>query len=126
VVRCIRGALYDVIADLRPDSPTFGQWYGVALTAEHRTMLYIPQGFAHGFVTLEDDTEALYFMSGYYVPHAERGICWNDPWLAIDWPEAPVEKISVKDRTWPPFNPAFHGIENFRGLQGRWEAPANA
>jgi dTDP-4-dehydrorhamnose 3,5-epimerase len=117
VVRCLRGALYDVITDLRPDSTTFGQWYGVLLAAEHQTMLYIPQGFAHGFITLEDGTEALYLIGGYYAPQAERGICWNDPWFAIDWPEVPVE-ISVKDRTWPRFDLESSGIETFRGLLG--------
>jgi dTDP-4-dehydrorhamnose 3,5-epimerase len=118
VVRCVKGALYDVIADLRPDSPTFGRWYGATLSAENRTMMYVPRGFAHGFLTLTEDTEVLYLVSAYYAPQAERGICWNDPWLAITWPAEPVE-ISAKDRAWPPFDPVFHGIESFRSLSER-------
>jgi dTDP-4-dehydrorhamnose 3,5-epimerase len=112
VVRCVAGALFDVIADLRPDSRSFGQWYGAVLDAENRLMMYVPQGFAHGFLTLADHTEALYFMSGSYAPQAERGICWNDPWLSVAWPAEPVE-ISAKDQRWPSFDPVYHGVSGF-------------
>ena len=109
VVRCVAGALYDVIVDLRPGSPSFGRWFGAVLSAENRMMMYVPTGFAHGFMTLADDTEALYFMQGWYTPHAERGICWDDPRLAIAWPASPVE-ISEKDRAWPAFDPQHHNV----------------
>lgn len=115
VVRCIRGSLYDVILDLRPDSATFGKWYGDTLTAENRRMMYVPQGFAHGFVTLDDDTEALYLVSATYAPQLERGVRYNDPAFGIKWPLDPVE-ISEKDKNWKDFNPEFHGIERLKGL----------
>jgi dTDP-4-dehydrorhamnose 3,5-epimerase len=115
VVRCIRGALYDVIVDLRPDSPTFGQWFGAELTADNRLMMYAPRGFAHGLITLTDDTEAFYLVSNFYGPQEERGIRYNDPRFKIAWPIAPVE-ISDKDKSWPDFDPGFHGIEQLRGL----------
>lgn len=107
IVRCIRGALYDVIVDLRPESATFKQHFGVELTAENRQMLYVPKGFAHGFVTLEDDTEAFYFVDEFYAPDAERGVRWNDPAFAIDWPIEPLE-ISDKDARHGDFDPAIH------------------
>jgi dTDP-4-dehydrorhamnose 3,5-epimerase len=115
VVRCIRGALYDVIIDLRPDSPTFGQWFGAELTAENRLMMYAPQGFAHGFITLADDTEAFYLTNAFYAPEEERGIRFNDPRFGVVWPKAPVD-VSQKDRDWPDFDPTFHGTERLRGL----------
>jgi len=115
VVRCIRGSLYDVILDLRPDSATYGKWYGDTLTAENRRMMYVPQGFAHGFVTLEDDTEALYLVSATYAPQLERGVRYNDPAFGIKWPLDPVE-ISEKDKNWKDFNPEFHGIERLKDL----------
>lgn len=115
VVRCLRGALYDVIADMRPDSPTFGKTWGVELTAENRTMYYVPRGFAHGLITLTDDTELMYLVSAFYSPEQERGMRWNDPKLAIDWPIQPVE-ISEKDASWPLYDPEWHGIEQLRGL----------
>lgn len=113
-VRCVRGALYDVIVDIRAGSPTFGQWFGAELTAENRTMMYVPRGFAHGFVTLTDDTEAFYLVSSFYSPENERGIRWSDPALAIHWPVEPAE-ISDKDRNWPDLDPEFHGFERMRG-----------
>lgn len=115
VVRCIRGALYDVIADLRPDSPTYGKTFGAELTAENRTMMYVPRGCAHGLLTLTEDTEVMYLVSAYYAPEHERGMRFNDPWLSIDWPIAPVE-ISDKDRNWPLFDAPFHGVERLRGI----------
>ena len=87
LVRCTRGALYDVIIDLRADSPTFKQWIGVELTAENRRTLYVPEGFAHGFQTLVDETELYYQMSAGYVPEASDGVRWNDPAFQIAWPD---------------------------------------
>ncbi|MCG2673215.1 dTDP-4-dehydrorhamnose 3,5-epimerase [Bradyrhizobium sp. WYCCWR 12774] len=115
VVRCIRGALYDAIIDIRPDSPTFGKSFGVELTAENRMMIMVPRGFAHGILTLTDDTEAFYLVSAFYGPEQERGIRFDDPRFGIDWPRSPVE-VSPKDRTWPDFDPNFHGIESLRGI----------
>lgn len=115
VVRCIRGALYDVILDLRPDSPTFGQSFGAELSAENRTMMYVPQGFAHGFVTLAEDTEVFYLVHAFYAPDHERGIRFNDPRFGIHWPIEPLE-LSDKDRCWPDFNPTYHGTDLLRGL----------
>jgi dTDP-4-dehydrorhamnose 3,5-epimerase len=115
VVRCIRGALYDVIADLRPDSSTFGRWFGAELNAENRLMMYVPRGFAHAILTLTEDTEALYMVSDFYAPEAERGIRYDDPWLDVKWPIEP-EEISPKDRAWPLFDAEFHGIERMRGV----------
>src|SRR5271157_3463638 len=109
MVRCIRGALYDIILDLRPGSPTFGQSFGAELTAENRRMMYVPKGFAHGFFTLADDTEALYLVDEFYAPESERGIRWNDPRFAIRWPAQP-NVISDKDRNFPDFDPAWHLI----------------
>lgn len=110
VVRCLRGALYDVILDLRPHSATFGQWFGETLSAENRRMMYVPEGFAHGFLTLEPDTEALYLVSAPYAPDAERGIRYNDPKFGIQWPIPPAE-LSEKDKAWPDYDPAYHGAE---------------
>jgi dTDP-4-dehydrorhamnose 3,5-epimerase len=102
VVRCIRGALWDCIIDLRSDSPTFGHWYGEQLSAENRRMMYVPKGFAHGFITLTDDVEAFYFVDAFYAPRAERGIRWNDPCFGIKWPMDPIV-MSDKDQAWPDF-----------------------
>jgi dTDP-4-dehydrorhamnose 3,5-epimerase len=115
VVRCVRGALWDAIVDLRPDSPTYGKSFGAELTAENRLMMYVPRGFAHAILTLSDDAEALYLVSTYYAPARERGIRWDDPAVAVDWPIRPAE-ISSKDSQWPDLNNDFHGIEGMRGL----------
>jgi dTDP-4-dehydrorhamnose 3,5-epimerase len=101
-IRCIEGAIYDVIIDLRPDSPTYKKWFGVELTAENRTMLYVPGNFAHGFITLQDNSEVFYLVSEYYAPACERGVRYDDPTFAIAWP-AQIEVISEKDRTWPDY-----------------------
>jgi dTDP-4-dehydrorhamnose 3,5-epimerase len=103
LVRCTRGALYDVIIDLRPDSPTFKRWIGVELDAENRRALYVPEGFAHGFQTLVPDTEAFYQVSEFYTPSAEGGVRWDDPAFGIEWPDAEERTISEKDREWPDF-----------------------
>jgi dTDP-4-dehydrorhamnose 3,5-epimerase len=100
LVRCTSGAIYDVIVDLRPGSSAYLRHVAVSLTAENRKMLYVPEGFAHGFQTLADNTEVLYQMSEFYNPNAARGVRWNDPALGIRWPE-PVRVISEKDRSYP-------------------------
>lgn len=107
IVRCIRGALYDAIVDLRPDSPTFLQHYGVELTAENRRALYVPKGFGHAFLTLVDDTETLYMVTEYYAPDRERGLRFNDPKLGIPWPIPPTV-VSDKDCAWPEYSPDYH------------------
>ena len=99
LVRCVRGALYDVVIDLREDSPTYKQWLGIELIAENYQMVYVPNGFAHGFVTLADNTEANYQVSQFYTPGAERGIRYNDPAFGIEWP-IEIEVISDKDKNW--------------------------
>ncbi len=101
-IRCTRGAIYDVIIDLRPDSPTYLQHYGVELSAENRRAIYVPELFAHGCQTLTDDTEIVYLVSEFYTPGCERGLRFDDPAFKIDWP-LPVEVISEKDRSWPLF-----------------------
>jgi dTDP-4-dehydrorhamnose 3,5-epimerase len=106
-VRCIRGVLHDVIIDLRSGSATFGRSFGADLTAENRRMMYVPKGFAHGFITLADDTEALYLVDEFYAPECERGIRWNDPKFGIQWPAQPVV-ISEKDQIYRDFEPAWH------------------
>jgi dTDP-4-dehydrorhamnose 3,5-epimerase len=102
LVRCSQGALYDVIIDLRPESATFKQWIGVELTAENHRMLFVPEGFAHGFITLTDNAEVVYQVSQFYTPGAERGVRWNDPAFGITWPGA-VTTISDRDSHWPDF-----------------------
>jgi dTDP-4-dehydrorhamnose 3,5-epimerase len=118
VARCIQGAFYYVIADLRPDSPTYRSWYGAELNNENRLMMYVPRGCATGLLTLADDTESLYLVSDFYAPERERGIRYDDPWLGIKWPGEPVE-ISAKDSSWPHFDPQYHSIEALRGLTTR-------
>ncbi|MEA9906360.1 dTDP-4-dehydrorhamnose 3,5-epimerase [Xanthomonas campestris pv. raphani] len=115
IVRCIRGALWDAIVDLRPDSPTYLQWYGVELTADNRLALYVPRGFAHGFITLQAQTEALYFASAMYTPAAERGLRWDDARIGIRWPCTPA-LVSDKDAAWPEFNDQVHGVTQLTGL----------
>jgi dTDP-4-dehydrorhamnose 3,5-epimerase len=104
LVRCTRGSIYDVIVDLRPDSPSFRRWLAVELTDENRRALYVPRGFAHGFQTLADDCEVFYQMSEFYVPDAATGVRWNDPAFAIAWPIAnPI--LSPRDASYPDFAP---------------------
>jgi dTDP-4-dehydrorhamnose 3,5-epimerase len=107
LVRCIRGALHDVILDLRRASPTFGKSFGAELSAENRRMMYVPKGFAHGFITLADQTEAFYFVDEHYAPEQERGVRWNDSRFDIRWPIPPVV-LSDKDRGHRDFDPAWH------------------
>ena len=100
LVRCTAGAVFDVVVDLRPNSPTFGAWTGTELTAENRRMLYIPAGCGHGFLTLRDDSEVFYQISAEYAPDSARGVRWDDPAIGIEWP-APVRVISARDRNYP-------------------------
>ena len=103
LVRCTRGAIFDVIIDMRPDSATCKQWIGVELRENSYTMLYVPEAFAHGFQTLEDDTEVIYQVSQFYTPGSERGIRYNDPAFRINWP-VEVQVISDKDSSWPDYS----------------------
>lgn len=102
LVRCTRGAVHDVIVDLRPGSPTFRQWEGVELTQDNRRMLYIPGGLAHGYITMTDDAEVFYQASAPWEPKAEAGVRWDDPAFGIRWPAEPVV-ISERDATWADF-----------------------
>src|ERR1700730_3509347 len=107
LVRCIRGALWDAILDLRPGSATFGRSFGAELSAENRRMMYVPRGFAHGFLTLTEDTEAFYLVSALYAPDRERGLRWNEPRFAMAGP-APPRGFSDKDAQQRFFAPTWH------------------
>jgi dTDP-4-dehydrorhamnose 3,5-epimerase len=103
LVRVVRGAVFDAIVDLRQSSPTFGQWTGVLLSAENKRMFWVPEGFAHGFLTLEDDTDFLYKCTSAYVPQNEHSLAWDDPEVGIDWPLEGIElKLSAKDAAGVP------------------------
>jgi dTDP-4-dehydrorhamnose 3,5-epimerase len=106
LVRCVRGAIHDVIVDLRPESDTFGEWIGVELTGENRRTLYVPEGFAHGYLTLEDASEVWYQMSAPHAPDAARGFRFDDPRFGIVWPPTEQLVVSDRDRAWPPFTEA--------------------
>jgi dTDP-4-dehydrorhamnose 3,5-epimerase len=113
LVRCIKGAIYDVVVDIRKGSPTFGKWISVILTEHNKRMLLVPKGFAHGFVTLVPNTEVLYKVDEYYSPEHDRAIRWNDPKLNIDWPvREPI--LSDKDRNAPLLDEAEINFE-YRG-----------
>ena len=103
LVRCTRGAIFDAMIDLRPESPTYKQWFAQELTASNRLLLYIPEGCAHGFQTLEDETEVFYQLSAGYTPPSERGVRWNDPVFGINWPVTDGVIINERDRTYPDF-----------------------
>ena len=104
LVRCVRGAVFDVAVDLRPESATFRHWHAVTLSAENHRSLYIPRGLAHGFQTLTDDSELLYLMGHRYVPEAARGVRWDDPAFGIEWPAPAGQRtISDRDRSFPDF-----------------------
>ena len=106
LVRCISGEVFDVVIDLRENSPTYKKWEGVILSAENRKQLFVPKGFAHGFLVLSDTAELLYKVDDYYHPNDEGGIMWNDPEIGINWPISddfqPI--LSDKDKKHPPFN----------------------
>ncbi len=109
LLRCVRGAIHDVLIDIRPGSPTYRRWEGYELTSENRRQLYVPAGVAHGFQTLAADTEVVYLISAFYAPAASTGIRYDDPAFKIPWP-LPVADVSAKDRTWPDFvAAAFRG-----------------
>ncbi|MBJ9476973.1 dTDP-4-dehydrorhamnose 3,5-epimerase [Acinetobacter baumannii] len=98
LVRVVQGRVWDVAIDIRPDSKTYGEWVGVELSAENKTMFWIPEGFAHGFISLEENTQFLYKTTNYYNKESEGAIIWNDPTLAIDWPLAEVNEVLVSDK----------------------------
>lgn len=100
LVRCTRGAIFDVVLDLRPESPSYGKWYGIELSAENSRMLYVPEHCAHGYQTLEDCTEMHYMTSGFYTPSAVRGVRFDDPSFGIQWP-LPATVVSEQDYSWP-------------------------
>ncbi len=102
LVRCTAGSIYDVAVDIRAGSPSFGHWVGVVLSSTDRNMIYIPEGCAHGFLTLEEKTEVFYQMSEFYHPESSHGVRWNDPAFQIEWPEK-IEVISDRDRTYQDF-----------------------
>ena len=102
IVRCTRGSVYDVVLDLRPSSPTFRAWHGVELSAENASMLYVPEGCATGYLTLEDNSEIYYNTSEFYSPEAATGIRYDDPAFGIEWP-GPAKVISENDVSWPDF-----------------------
>jgi dTDP-4-dehydrorhamnose 3,5-epimerase len=106
LVRCVRGAIFDVAVDLRPDSETYCAWHGVELSAENALAFYIPSGFAHGFQTLTDESEVLYQMGHEYVAASARGVRWDDPAFGIEWPPPPGDRIvSERDASYPDFQP---------------------
>jgi len=109
LVRCTKGAIYDVIIDMRPDSPTYRQHIGVELTADNRRALYVPELFAHGYQALSDGAEVVYQVGEFYTPGYERGIRYDDPAFTIQWP-LPVTVMSEKDAAWKPFEPAAVGV----------------
>jgi dTDP-4-dehydrorhamnose 3,5-epimerase len=105
VVRCTKGSIYDVVIDLRPDSPTFKRWVGVELSAANRQTLFVPAEFAHGFQTLEDETEVFYLVTNYYAPDAQRGVRWDDPAFRIEWPDAGGARVMTdRDNDYPNFD----------------------
>jgi dTDP-4-dehydrorhamnose 3,5-epimerase len=104
LVRCTQGAIYDVLADLRPASPTYKQWVALELTADNRRQLYVPEGLAHGFQTLTDNVEVFYQMSEFYQPEAARGVRWDDPALKIQWPVTEQRILSARDLAYPDWS----------------------
>ena len=104
LIGCIRGRIFDVVVDVRPASATYLQSFGAELTAQNRSMMYVPEGCAHGYLTLEDDSEVLYPVTEFYHPEAEAGLRWNDPVVSVSWPELP-RIVSPKDQAWPDFRP---------------------
>ena len=109
LVRCIAGAVFDVVVDIRKNSPTFLQWFGTEISAQNKTMMYIPEGFAHGFQTLTDHCELIYCHTEFYIPGAEDGLKYNDPALRINWPLEPVN-LSERDEQHPFITQNFTGI----------------
>jgi dTDP-4-dehydrorhamnose 3,5-epimerase len=106
LVSCVTGAVFDVAIDIRLESPTFGQWFGVELRADTGTMLYVPEGCAHGYVSLEPDSTVEYLISEFYHPDSAEGVRWNDPFFAVRWPVEPTV-MNDRDRSWPDFKPVY-------------------
>lgn len=104
IVRCTRGSVFDVVVDIRPDSPTYRKWYGIELNPENASMLYVPEGCATGYLTLQDDSEIYYNTSEFYAPDAATGIRFDDPLFAIEWP-GEIRVISDNDTSWPDYRP---------------------
>jgi dTDP-4-dehydrorhamnose 3,5-epimerase len=107
LVICLSGAIFDVAVDLRKDSPTYLRWFGLALNGQNHRMLYIPKGCVHGYQTLDNNSEVLYWVTGTYQPQAEIGVRWNDPAIGIVWPPAASRLISEKDQNWPLLEEEF-------------------
>ena len=107
LIRCAAGKIFDVVLDVRRDSPTFGKWEGFELSAQNHRQLYVPSGFAHGFQCLDDNSEVFYQMSEFFAPDLARGIRWDDPFFHVRWPQPPT-LLSLKDRQFPDFDPALH------------------
>lgn len=110
LVRCTKGAIYDVAVDIRKNSPTFGKWFGIELSAENKKQLLIPQGFAHGFMTITDDVEVQYKVDNLYAPDCDRGILWSDPAIGIEWPLDIKPVLSEKDEKAPLLKDAEHNF----------------
>ena len=104
LIRCVRGSIFDVVVDIRSGSETYGQWHGEILNADNRNMLFVPPGCAHGYLTLEDNSDVYYLVSAPYSPKSERGIRWDDPAFNIDWPIREELILSDKDQAWPEFH----------------------
>jgi len=115
IVSCMQGAIYDVIIDLNYNSSTYGNWFGVTLSAENQQSLYVPKGFAHGYMTLTDDTAIHYMVSEYYTPSHESGVRWNDDTFKINWPRTENLLISTKDQQWADFDLARDGVTLSKG-----------
>ncbi|MFF2286152.1 dTDP-4-dehydrorhamnose 3,5-epimerase [Peribacillus butanolivorans] len=111
LVRCTRGSIFDVAVDIREGSPTYGEWYGVELSAENKKQLLVPKGFAHGFMTLTDDVEVQYKVDELYSPENDRGIIWNDPEIGIEWPFDIQPVLSAKDEKAPPLKDADNNFK---------------
>ena len=101
LVRCTKGSIFDVAVDLRENSATYKSWYGIELSDQNKKMLYVPEGFGHGYLTLEGDTEVYYLVSEFYTPESERGVRWDDPSINIDWPIKDGLNLTDKDKSWP-------------------------
>ncbi len=110
LIRCVRGSVYDVIVDLRPHSPTYLEYIGIKLSGKNMRMIYVPEGFAHGFQTLEDDSDLIYHHTAFYAPEAESGLRFDDPKIGIDWP-LPPRSLSEKDKNYPDLAQTFLEIE---------------
>jgi dTDP-4-dehydrorhamnose 3,5-epimerase len=113
IIKCIKGEIFDVILDLRINSPTFGKWHGEYLNDKNNKMMYVPKGFAHGFLTIKNNTEVLYFVSSPYSKKHEKGLKYNEKKFLIKWPFK-ISIISKKDNNWPEFNYKWHGINKFK------------